>query len=54
MGAKRKKNEYLLVQESMLCVSAGVPQGEGVKSNKAVLRRGVFDQRSSKQAASPA
>lgn len=48
----RGGKEYLLMQESMFCVFSG-SWGEGVKFNKAILWRGSFDQRFSKQAACP-
>lgn len=48
----RGGKQYLLMQESMFCFFSG-SWGEGVKFNKAILWRGSFDQRFSKQAACP-
>lgn len=47
-----KKWIFIDAEKYALCFSSD-SWGEGVKSNKAILRRGVFDQRFSKQAAGP-
>lgn len=58
--SESKKNEYLVMLKNMLCVFyifcfflSTDSRREGAKSNIAILRRGGFDQRFSKQAASP-
>lgn len=48
----KKKWIFIDAEKYALCFSSD-SWGEGVKSNKAILWRGVFDQRLSKQAAGP-